>query len=213
LAIKAGVAVIAVLGGSLAAVGGVIVPLKIAAVFTEPRSAVAEPQEAMLPPTQEQAVVAEGLRRLLASAGALIAEHPAGAHGPAHIVLWRDGASDRGSVNESELVVIAHNPLLMTLSAYSHEEPGAASAVVPAQRLFSDALFATWRLAPGVGARVVATDVTDARFEWRQGDGGEGELGVRLIWGGAGADGLDEAHRPQRAAAFSVTLPRVQRAR
>lgn len=197
--------------GAAAAVGvaAVVIPLRMSGALG-PSDADAAPAPEVVPANPERALVHEGLKELIESAGALIGVHDAT---PAHAIFWRDDEHDLGVVNADELLVLAHHRLLETVVVYTWrgEDEGRR---VGHEELFSDALFTDWRREPQVEAAVVATGATDVRFSWRESDSADGELRVRLIWGPAQADAGHMRREPEASAsAFTVRIPALRRVR
>lgn len=190
-------------------VAGVVIPLRLSGVLG-PSNAEGAPAPEVIPADPARAIVQRGLKELVESAGALIGVHDGA---PAHAVFWRDDEHDLGVVNADELLVLAHHRLLETLVVYTWEgeEEGRR---IGHEELFSDALFAEWRRERQVEAAVVATGATDVRLSWRETNGADGELSVRLIWGPAQTDAGHMRRDPEASAsAFTARIPALRRVR
>jgi len=154
----------------------------------------------------DQVALLHGLHTLLASCKALISVREARGSLGAAITLWHSDDHDRGTVNEDEILVLLHSPLLGTLNVYTSDlDESAAGPAVSVQDLFGDSMPENWRQRPGIRGRVIATDISAVAIERGREEDGMTTLRVVLHW---------ESPTPDEAGVGSATvsLPAVHQA-
>ncbi|TVQ31606.1 MAG: hypothetical protein EA376_09050 [Phycisphaeraceae bacterium] len=151
--------------------------------------------------------ILHGLHALLASCDALITVREGRGSRGAAVTLWHSDDRERGVVNEDELLVLLHSPLLRTLTAYTSdlEDEDAPGPSLSADALVDESMPENWRLRPGVRGRVIATDITAVAIERGREAGGMATLTLVLHWDGPTPDEPD-------VGAATVSLPAVHRA-
>lgn len=148
------------------------------------------------------------LKRMIAASHAIIDVRDASAG--AELVLWIDDKVDPGVVNENEILIISHAPLLQAAIALTRPPETGGEHAVDSKALFSDTLSTTWRKRPDVSQSIVTTDVTAMRVESIRRPDGNAALTVRLTFA---PDNSDTNATSRSEAMFVVTLPAVSRSR
>lgn len=200
-------------GGVAAAVGGVVVP---AAIVASMDSADADdaPAPLVMPEAPEDRTVFLGLRELVLGAGLVLSVHEGGAGQPAWAAFWTEDAYEPGVVNESEILVLAHNPLLQTVSVFSAPDRTTENnAPIPFSFAAGDGLLSSLRARSDIDARVIATGIAEMTLAWSGSIKRDGQLTVALIWAPKLADSSQEKGSPSIPSAFTVSLPGVLPAR
>lgn len=125
--------------------------------------------------------------------------HRRGGKGPSapleEVVLWLTDDKNPLNLDRSEVAVLSHSLIRQTITLFvadpSYRQPaGSIDPVHAASRAFSD----TWRADPAVKGIVIATGISDLRFEPAGGDDSNlTSMGISLTWASDSADGSDEA--------------------
>lgn len=120
------------------------------------------------------------------------------------VLLWYSDEEPLGTIDEPEVVLIQHSPVMETITA-SVVEPGDAGAgPLDVSRVLDERFADLWARRDDVGTHVVAGGVRAMRIERVGEESGVMRLRVRLTWSGRVADErISEA-------GFECELPRLQ---
>lgn len=199
-------------GGVAAAVGGVVVPAAIVASM-DGSDKVDQNAPLVMPAEPADRTVFIGLRELVLGGGLVLSVHEGGAQ-PAWVAFWTSDEYEPGVVNESEIMVVAHNPLLQTVSVYSApDRTPENNPPIPFSFAASGGLLSSVRARSDIDARVVATGVAEMTLAWSGSIERDGQLTVALIWAPKLADSSQETGSTSIPSAFTVSLPGVLPAR
>ncbi len=158
--------------------------------------------------SEERARIVDALKRLIQSSHAVIDVREVS--GATELLLWTGDQRNRGVVNDSEVLIISHAPLLEAVIAMRAIVETDDAMPLPSAALFSDTFALDWRRRPDVEQTVVTTNVTAMRITSVRRDDGTAALSVALTFA---PDNPEEIEASHVEAMFVVTLPAVSRSR
>jgi hypothetical protein len=196
----------------VAITGGVVAPLSLQAA-----SRSSEQQSSfttVIPDEPEHRATFVGLREITAGGGLVLHAWPGSSEQPAWVAFWTKDHRDPGAVNISEVLVVAHNPLLQTVTAYSSPDRSSEKdGLISFTDATSQSMLDWIRARSDIEAQVVGVGVTDMTASWSGSMEATGQLTIALTWAPKLADSSTRRESVSIPAAFTVELPGVIPAR
>jgi len=158
--------------------------------------------ESGMPEDEAQATLVAGLVSMFRSCKAIVGERDSAAGGAASVTFWQADAEDPGAVNLTEIMTVAHNKLLQTMTVFMAPD-GPPDAPAPRWLIYSDDPAQSWRTTPGASASVIASGVQEMRVSRSPEPGGSATVRVRLTWAPGMSDATEET-------VLAITMPAFQ---